>query len=293
MKKILIIFILLITINLFSAEFMVKDFKEHPMDIELQKNPVRDVNGEYAALIKINTDLMPFTFNTNIGVVQTVKKVGEFWAYVPSGTSQLIFSKEGFILKRYPIPITIESNVVYSMTLQSQTMYANLTIKSNPYESKGAEIYLNNTKQKKTTPAVFELLFGKYNVTLKHPKFIEQTQSIMLKENEQRSLIFDMETYKGSMLSKADKWKRTKWISLISSCLLAGGGIYCNSVGDKYLDDYDKSTTNADAVSNRDSFEKYYNYRDTAYYVSIGPLVYGLYSWINQLRYEKLAKSRK
>ncbi|MCK4653116.1 MAG: PEGA domain-containing protein, partial [Candidatus Cloacimonetes bacterium] len=177
--------------------------------------------------------------------------------------------------------------------LSPKPKLASLSVKSNPYESKGSDIYLNEKKQKETTPAVFELFIGKYDVTLKHPKFLEQTKSIELKELEQGSIIFDLQTYRGSMLSKANKWKRSKWISLISSCLFVGGGIYCNSTGDSYLDDYDKSITTADAVSNRDSFEKWYNYRDVTYYISIGPLVYGLYSWINQLRYEKLAKSRK
>ena len=657
MKKFILLILIFYTGTLFPVEFIVKDFKEQPMDIELQRNPVKDVNGEYVALIKIGTDLIPFSFQTNIGVVKTEKKVGEFWAYVPADATQLIFSKQDFSKLRYPVPITIKSNTVYTMKLasvgygidiadenlvqvtinlnennvyialdgtapiqkqdniavfklpkgehtfkffkqgfdeitraidiqedetisiimqQGQTLakmslpgfiditsepdgaeiyvndqkmgvtpanfeltagehkltirkslyhtysgtfvieegeskilekinliskfgyyevtsipngasvfldnkligkspinrrkiesgthtlrteyelyhtetieivikdgddekfelalkpafgvlsinskpinaanvfiddvrvgttpyikekipsgkyrvridkelwmgaeqiitvfdgkptdktllltknfanlkvtadnskiflndkfvannsflkklikgrykikatknmhyddeqeiyitpgndleiklspkpkLASLSVKSNPYKSKGANIYLNNKKQKETTPAVFELLIGKYDVTLKHPKFLEQTKSIELKEFEQGSIIFDLQTYKGSMLSKADKWKRSKWISLISSCLFAGGGIYCNSVGDKYYEDYDKSTTTADAISNRDSFEKYYNYRDTSYYVSIGSLVYGLYSWINQLRYEKLAKSRK
>ncbi|MCK4311358.1 MAG: PEGA domain-containing protein [Candidatus Cloacimonetes bacterium] len=656
-KKLIIVLLVIISLNLFSAEFIVKDFKEQPMDIELQRNPVKDVNGEYAALIKISTDLIPFSFQTNIGVVKTEKKVGEFWAYVPADATQLIFTKQDFSKLRYPVPITIKSNKVYTMKLasvgygidiadenlvqitfnlneenifialdesspiqkkekyavfkipkgehtfkffkqgfdeitraidiqeeetisiimqQGQTLekmslpgfiditskpdgaeiyvndqkmgvtpanfeltagehkltirkylhhtysgtfvieegeskilekinliskfgyyevtsipvrasvfldnkligkspisrgkiesgthtlraeyelyhtetieivikdgddekfelalkpafgvlsinskpidganifidddrvgitpyikekipsgkyrvrigkelwmgaeqmvtvndgkttektllltknFANLkvtadnskiylnndfvannsflkklikgkhkikatrdkhydaeqeiyitpgndleielspkpklvslTVKSNPYESKGSDIYLNEKKQKETTPAVFELLIGKYDVIIKHPRFLEQTKFIELKELEQGSIIFDLQTYKGSMLSQADKWKRSKWISLISSCILAGGGVYCNSVGDGYLDDYDKSYTTANAVSNRDSFEKWYNYRDVTYYISIGPLVYGLYSWIKEAQFNKLAESNK
>ncbi len=655
MRKSLIFIFILLFFNLFSAEFIVRDFQEQPMDIELQRNPVKDVNGEFAALIKISTDLIPFTFNTNIGVVETEKKLGEFWAYVPSGASQLIFSKEGFSRLRYPVPITIKSNTVYSMQLASrgygmdiadenlvqitfnlneenifialdekapiqkkenyavfklpkgehtfkffkqgfneeiitqdfqsdeiigitlqqgqslermklpgfidissepdkaeiyvndlklgvtpahfeltagehdltirkplyhtysgtfileegesktlekiilvpkfgyyevtshpyeaeifldnkpigkspisrrkiesgthilkaeyelyhteireitikdgddekyelelkpafgglvvnsqpvneakvfiddnekgvtpytddkipsgqysvriekelwvgdeqvvtvndeqtteatlfltknfanlkviannsriylnnefvgsksfsrnliqgkytikairnkhhdeeqeifitpgndleielspQPMLASLTVKSNPYESKGAAVYLNNEKQKEPTSAVFELLIGKYDIYLEYPgKYLQtKTKSIELKENEQKSLVFEMITYKGSMLAKANKWKTTKWISLISSCLLAGGGVYCNSVGDGYLDDYDNSTTSADAISNRDNFEKFYSYRDYSYYVSVGPAIWWIYSWVKEAKYNKLA----
>ncbi|HHE37847.1 MAG TPA: PEGA domain-containing protein, partial [Candidatus Cloacimonetes bacterium] len=119
-KKLIFILFIVIMLNLFSAEFIVKDFKEQPNDIELQRNPVRDVNREYAALIKISTDLIPFSFQTNIGVVQTEKKVGEFWAYVPSGTTYLIFTKQGFNKLRFAVPVTVKSNTVYTMTLGSK-----------------------------------------------------------------------------------------------------------------------------------------------------------------------------
>ena len=657
MRKLLILLFILSVFNLFSAEFVVRDFKEQPMDIELQKNPVQDVNNEWAALIKISTDLIPFTFQTNIEVVQTEKKIGEFWAYIPAGASQLIFSKEGFSKLRYTLPITIKSNTVYTMSLgsrgygmdiadenlvqitfnlnenkvyiavdntapiekkeriavfkiprgehtfkfskqefdditrtvdaqndeiipinleQGQTtqrlklpgyidvssepdeaeifindqrmgvtpifieltagehkltlrktlyhtytgefeliegenktlptftlqpkfgyyevnttpeganvfldnkligktpishieiesgthelraeyglyhteiqpliiedgddkeinillkpafgelvinsqpeqvatvyidgvqvgttpyqdlqtpsglyrvridkylwmgseelitvydeqttektllltrnfatltvnasganiflndeyvaldyyseklekgnyivraekdghdpdekevyissgndrtlelkpvpMLGSLSVKSNPYESKDAEIWLNNLKQKETTPAVLELLIGNYDVTLKHSKFLDQTKSITIEKNKQKSLEFNMQTYEGSMLSQADKWKKSKWISLVSALLLAGGGVYCNSVGDGYLDDYEKSTTTADAVSNRDNFERWYNYRDYSYYISIGPVIWGIYSWAKESYNNKQAQLGK
>lgn len=120
MKKTLLLLVLLSFSSLFAAEFVVTEFEEQAMSIELQRNPVKDVNGEYAALVKISTDLLPFTFETNIGVVKTEKKVGEFWAYVPKGTSQLIFSKNGFTRYRFSVPITIKGNSVYSLIMSSK-----------------------------------------------------------------------------------------------------------------------------------------------------------------------------
>jgi hypothetical protein len=120
MKKSIMIVSFLICFSLLTAaEFIVSDFKEQPMSIELQRNPVKDVNGEYSALIKISTDLLPFTFETNIGVVKTEKKTGEFWAYVPAGTSQLIFTKEGFKRFRFSIPISVKANSVYLLKMDS------------------------------------------------------------------------------------------------------------------------------------------------------------------------------
>ena len=101
MKKTVLILVLYSFTWLYAAEFVVTEFKEQPTSIELQKNPVKDVNGEYAALIKISTDLLPITFETNIGVVLTESKLGEFWVYVPRSASQLIFTKSDFNRYRY------------------------------------------------------------------------------------------------------------------------------------------------------------------------------------------------
>ncbi|MBN2461221.1 MAG: PEGA domain-containing protein [Candidatus Cloacimonetes bacterium] len=172
-----------------------------------------------------------------------------------------------------------------SIELNPVPMLGSLSVKSNPYDSKGAEIWLNDKKQKETTPAVLELLIGKYDVTLKHNKFLEQSKTINIEENKQQNLEFNLQTLKGSMLAKANKWKWNKWLGLAGALLIAGGGVYCNSMGDGYYDDYKASITTEDAISNRDNTEKWYNYRDYAYYVSVGPAIWFVYSWIKEAGY--------
>jgi hypothetical protein len=651
MKNLLVWLVLFSITQLFAAEFVVTEFKEQPMDVELARNPVKDINGEYAALIKISTDLLPFAFETNIGVVDTKTKTGEFWAYVPGGASQLIFTKSGFNRFRYPVPVTIKKNTVYTIKLSSkgygvevadenlvqvtfnlnesgvfialddsapimqqekvavykvpkgehefqfskngfndvtrrldatqdatisitmqagnsasrmklpgyldissqptgaeifindqkmgvtpatieltagehrltlrknlyhsyngsfvmtekqtttlkaiellpmfgyyqvasspsggqvfldgkpvgttpvakkviasgmhqlrvtydmhheyredftiqdgdsrsfdvslkpafgslllhttpeegaqvfvdgslvgttpyrdekiasgtyrvrvdkelwmgaeemltisdeqttektllltrnfanltvtapgatiqldgqnkgsdryeeklpkgeyevravqdkhhtasqtvhiipgkdvrvelhpEPMLAGLSVQSNPYDSKGAEIWLNGKKQKDTTPGVMELLVGEYEVTLKHPRFLEATQQVNLKEHDQKKLVFDMQTYKGSMLSKAHSWRTSKWISLASTVLCAGAGVYCNMQGDAAFDDYEAATTTADAVSYRDDLEGWYDKRDLSYTVSIIPALWSVYSLVKESYYNR------
>jgi len=176
------------------------------------------------------------------------------------------------------------------VTLDPKPMLASLSVKSNPYESKGAEIWLNAKKQKETTPGVMELLVGDYNVTLKHPKFLDNTQPVTLKENDQKKLIFEMQTYEGSMLSKAHGWRTSKWISLASIVLCSGAGVYCNMLGDAAFDDYDAATTSADATAFRNDLETWYSRRDISYGVSIAPAVWFVYSWIKEAGYKKQAK---
>jgi PEGA domain len=652
MKKTLLLLALLGVTYLFAAEFVVTSFQEQSMSIELQRNPVKDVNGEYAALIKISTDLLPFTFETNIGVVKTEKKVGEYWAYVPKGTSQLIFSKDGFNRYRFTIPITVKANTVYSMImsskgygvdladknlinitfklqeegiyiskdnsspiesqnklveyrlpignydfkffkgsrsfeklidvkedalfeivlsdemidteiklpgiikvisspenaeifidnqkfgntpfqfsissgkhvlklmknlyysyttnieveagkvlelpeiellpnfgsisitttpdscnvildnkvigisplqdyriisgqhnlvvekhdfldktesiiiansdtlrldlslqyafgklkvnsrpedgaavfidgnevgktpyfdakmrvgkyligaekehwigseaevmvqsdettikemilnqnfaelsvkatnseiyidneysgkdslykrlpagkhnlearigeflrdyqeifcltgekkniiLQPEPQYASLSIISTPQATEGADVYING-ELGGTTPLVKKVFMGKNEVLLKHPLYNPHKTLIKLENDEQKALTIDLELYKGSSRHKADNWNRSKWISLASTILISGAGVYSNMQGDGYLEDYDNATSTASAISNWDDMENWYSRRDICYGVSIAPAVWFVYSWVKEMRYNKQAK---
>jgi len=170
MKKTLLILVLLSFTWLFAAEFVVTKFEEQAMSIELQRNPVKDVNGEYAALVKISTDLLPFTFETNIGVVKTEKKVGEFWAYIPKGTSQLIFSKNGFTRYRFSIPITIKGNSVYSLIMSSKGYGVdqadeNLIDITFKFQEEGVYISKDNSSpiESKNKLVEYRLPIGNYN----------------------------------------------------------------------------------------------------------------------------------
>jgi hypothetical protein len=191
MRKLLILLFILSFFNLFSAEFVVRDFKEQPMDIELQKNPVQDVNNEWAALIKISTDLMPFTFQTNTGVVQTEKKIGEFWAYIPAGASQLIFSKEGFSKLRYTLPITIKSNTVYTMSLGSRGYgigIADENLVQITFNLNENDVYIavDNTApiEKKERIAIFKIPKGEHTFKFSKQGFDDITRTVDAQNDE-------------------------------------------------------------------------------------------------------------
>ena len=173
------------------------------------------------------------------------------------------------------------------ISLEPKPRLGSVSIISNPHDSKGAAIFLNDKKQKETTPAVIPLLIGNYDITLKHPKFLDNTKKLTLSEGEQKKIIFNMQTYSGSMLSKKNFWKKHKWLGFSSSVLLTGAGILFNSMGDKYYDEYKQSTSSNDAVSARENTDKYYQYRDLSYTISIVPAVWSLYSWIKEAGYKK------
>ena len=68
-----------------AQQFSVASFRLLTNDISAYISPVRDLNDEACALIKVvgNAD---FVFSTPLGIVQRKDEVGEIWVYVPHGT---------------------------------------------------------------------------------------------------------------------------------------------------------------------------------------------------------------
>jgi len=186
----------------------------------------------------------------------------------------------------------LSAGETFNLTLTPEPRQGSLAIETVPYAGKGAEIWLNGNKQKETTPAVLETLIGDYTIAVKHPKFLEQSKQITLKENDYQKVVFNLQTYSGSYMAKADRWGTVKWISLGTSVGVIGFGSFCYLQGDAYYDKYQKATSTGDAVNNREQYEKYDNLRNISFYVSPVPIVTYLFSYLKQIHYRKIAKSR-
>lgn len=104
-----------------AQDIQVASFKHLLTDSELITNPVKDINGKNAALIKVVTTEQGFAFDVGAlglagdGVVQ---KVGEIWVYVPAGTRKITINHQKLgSLRDYLFEIPIKSNQVYEMRL--------------------------------------------------------------------------------------------------------------------------------------------------------------------------------
>ena len=69
-----------------AQEFAVRRFRPLPNDITAFMNPVRDLNGEACALIKV-VGAADFTFSTPLGIIKRQQEVGEIWLYVPTAAA--------------------------------------------------------------------------------------------------------------------------------------------------------------------------------------------------------------
>ncbi len=167
-----------------------------------------------------------------------------------------------------------------------EPIMGSLSIFSSPLETKGSEIFLNKTNSGKKTPAVLPLLVGDYEVTLKHPDFLESTQSITLVEGENKEINFKLKTYEGSRKESRDFWNTQKWIALGSFIASIGAGSYFYAEGENLYSDYENASTVSKASSLYKDVESADNYRNISFTVSIVPLGYFFYSWYKESSYE-------
>lgn len=242
---------------------------------------------EKTLILSQNFGTLSITANeSNIYLNNKKIAIGNYTDQLPPGKYNLKAIKDKHYDATKEIFLKIGDN--QSITLKPEPKMASLSVISQPTnETMGSRILINNkVLPDKTTPAVLPLLIGNYNITLKHRNYLEKTMKVTLKEGERQKLIFNMQTYSGSMLQKENAWKRNKRLSFVTSILIAGAGVYCNYLGDQAYDNFQAAKITDTADNAWDESNNMYLYRDISYSVSVVPVVFGMYSWIKQIGYK-------
>ena len=121
LKSILICLFIGFGLALQAQTISVKSFQALPMDMTASSLEGKriDQNGEAAALIKVVTSQMGFTFEGGaLGVVDTQQRNGEIWVWVPRASRKItILHQQLGVLRDYRFPIEIESERTYEMVL--------------------------------------------------------------------------------------------------------------------------------------------------------------------------------
>lgn len=103
-----------------AQEFVVRSFRLLQNDITAWVDPVKDLNEEACALIKVVGDA-DFVFSTPLGIVARRNEVGEIWLYVPNGTRKLTIKHPRWgVLRDYAFPSALESRLTYELVLEGQ-----------------------------------------------------------------------------------------------------------------------------------------------------------------------------
>lgn len=100
-----------------AQEFSVESFRLLPNDVSAFIHPVRDLNNEACALIKVEAP-QDFAFSSPLGVVKRKDEVGEIWLYLPKGTKTLTLKHpEWGVLRDYRLGKPLESRMTYELKL--------------------------------------------------------------------------------------------------------------------------------------------------------------------------------
>lgn len=100
-----------------AQEFSVASFRLLPNDVSAFIHPVRDLNNEACALIKVEAP-QDFAFSSPLGIVKRKDEVGEIWLYLPKGTKTLTLKHPDWgVLRDYRLGKPLESRMTYELKL--------------------------------------------------------------------------------------------------------------------------------------------------------------------------------
>lgn len=122
-----------------TPKIVVTGFSLLETDMDARVNwPEYDWNGNKCAIIKVETTLTGFTFDTGtIAITKSENRTGEIWVYVSPGVRKFNIYHPDYGVCRYEIPVTIETASVYSLKLavtggvMSGTFVTNAVVSSN------------------------------------------------------------------------------------------------------------------------------------------------------------------
>lgn len=98
-----------------AQKFSVPSVNVQKNDVSAFISPVRDLNGQACALLKVEAP-KDFAFSTPLGIVKRIDEVGEIWLYLPAGTTQITLKHpEWGVMRNYRFKEALESHACYVM----------------------------------------------------------------------------------------------------------------------------------------------------------------------------------
>lgn len=262
--------------------------------VRVEKRFYSDVTKNAEVKDAQKTDL-DFVMDMNVGILNIVAENSEIFindknmgnnsnkANLPGGnytvTAKRQYHKDA--LQAVYLSVGEEKQIL----LKPEPILGSLSIISEPYDTKGAEIYIDGNSTGNKTPSVFPYIIGDHSLKLKHPQFLDAEQKFTLTEGETKELKLTMLTYAGSQKAKKDFWRTQKWIALGSTAAFSGAGFLCSSMADGYYDDYMKTSSTNEAVDLYDKSTSFDLYKDVSYGISVSSLGYFFYAWYMESRY--------
>lgn len=154
-----------------TPSMSVSDFHLDPLDntANIEGSIVRDPNGAKCALIKVQTSIKGFSFESGMLFVDTKQQIGEVWVYVQPGANRLSISHENLGKFEYLLPITLERAKTYILTLVANVADGGaLQVSVYP---EGSEVFLDGKPYGKTPVYIPSLPSGVWRMEIKKDGF--------------------------------------------------------------------------------------------------------------------------
>ena len=198
MKRLLTLWTMCAIVCMTTAQNMkVIDFRllENDLTANTHGTSKLDLNGETAALIKIQTPERGFSFDGGMqGIVASEEHTGEIWLYVPRRAQKLIIQHQDYgVLRDYYYPINIEGGKTYEMLIDIGTgRYATITTGVAK-----AEVFIDGEACGQS-PVRKYLNFGRHSIRVTKDrfdgdKFVVITNSEQISPNTQQLIHVDMQ----------------------------------------------------------------------------------------------------
>lgn len=159
----------------------------------------KDQNGETAALIKVVTTQIGFSFDCgSMGIVKTVQKPSEIWVYVPHGVKKMTISHPQLgLLRDYNLLIPIESGRTYEMVIITGTVETFVKkTRTSQYvvfqlTPVNAVVELNGEMLETTEGSVIKMMkFGTYDYRVQAPNYLPEAGKISVSDPNNKHIVY-------------------------------------------------------------------------------------------------------
>ena len=143
-KLIICLLAFMMTVPAISQEIAVKSFAELPQDLAARTQEKQDANGNACALVKVVMPIQDVTFEG--WVVEQQYTPGEYWVYMPEGTSKVKIKHKDLTPLVYEFSEKLVGKTTYQLVLEVnevQKHFAFFQVKSNV---KDCVLYIDNNR---------------------------------------------------------------------------------------------------------------------------------------------------
>lgn len=277
---------------LMSGSYKVKVEKELWLGQEINVKIQDGQTTEQSVILTKNySEVTVKADDSFIYVNRQYKKKSLFQEKLIPGMYEFIAKKDNHYDDTLKVFINPGKDLAYELNPKPRTGV--LCVYTEPQETSGASIFIDNQLNEKKSPAVIPLLMGNHTIKVTSPGYMDRVQQISLNEGETKKITFTFKTQLDEDFKSKKYWKTNKTISFWSGFLTMAGAGASAYLADQSNKKYLKANN---PVSAEKFYDETYQYDQITFIcsgISAVSYVWSVVSYINQSRYDKKLRLNK